>query len=420
VLPLKYNSESRDAVDAPVGNLASAADRPTHAKGHYNRSVRLERLRLRDFRNYERLDIEFPPGIVVLGGPNGAGKTNLLEAIHYLSYLRSFRPARDREVVRFGSPLAVVEARLSDDARRPFDARLVLKGGQRYVRLNGTEVTRFRDFIGRLHSQFFFPGDLSLLTGDPLLRREVLDLELMRLKPALVGVYQQFRKALAERNKALKLLYPQPGRQAEKSRELLKALAVYTDQLVAAGTQIIRERRGLAKVLDSVFSEIYSSLAPPGGEVVHLRYHSLVALEPDSKVTASFRELLDQAGPNEALLRFTTVGPHRDDLGFLLDAARDLRRFGSQGQVRSAVLSVRLALCSLSAQRLADDPILLLDDALSEMDDGRKQRLLKLCAKHRQVFITSASDREVDLVAPLAQAVYRVEAGMITVAARSA
>ena len=383
--------------------------------------MRLERLRLRDFRNYERLDIEFPPGIVVLGGPNGAGKTNLLEAIHYLSYLRSFRPARDREVVRFGSPLAVVEARLSDDAARPFDARLVLKGGQRYVRLNGSEVTRFRDFIGRLHSQFFFPGDLSLLSGDPALRREVLDLELMRLKPALVGVYQQFRKALAERNKALKLLYPQPGRQAEPqnaARELLRALSVYTDQLVAAGTQIIRERRGLAKVLDSVFSELYSSLAPPGGEVVHLRYHSLVTLEPDSKVTASFRELLDQAGPNEALLRFTTVGPHRDDLGFLLDAARDLRRFGSQGQVRSAVLSVRLALCSLSAQRLADDPILLLDDALSEMDDGRKQRLLKLCAKHRQVFITSASDREVDLVAPLAQAVYRVEAGRIIMPGR--
>src|SRR5213592_1806825 len=134
--------------------------------------MRLSRLRLRDFRNYERLDAEFPPGIVLLTGPNGAGKSNLLEAIHYLSYLKSFRGARDREVLRHGAQFAAVDAELLDDHERPFDARLVLKGGKRFVRLNGGAVTRFQDFIGRLHSQFFFPGDLSLLTGDPALRRE--------------------------------------------------------------------------------------------------------------------------------------------------------------------------------------------------------------------------------------------------------
>src|SRR5438045_3839269 len=107
--------------------------------------MQLKHLRLRDFRNFTRLDVDFPPR-------------------------------------RFGSPLALVEAELADDAGRPFDARLVLRSGQRYLRLNGSDVTRFQDFIGRLHSQFFFPGDLSLLTGDPALRREVLDLELLRLK----------------------------------------------------------------------------------------------------------------------------------------------------------------------------------------------------------------------------------------------
>jgi len=146
---------------------------------------------------------------------------------------------------------------------------------------------------------------------------------------------------------------------------------------------------------------------------VSLRYRSGVALEPDAEITASFRALLAAAGEAEANLRYTTVGPHRDDLAFILDQEHDLRHFGSQGQQRSAALTFRLALSALSARRLSDDPLLLLDDALSEMDDQRKRRLLKLCAKHRQVFITSASDREVDLIVAQASVVYRVTDGSV-------
>ncbi len=373
----------------------------------------LKRLQLRDFRNWHRVDATFPAGISVLTGPNGAGKSNLLEAIHYLSYLRSCRSARDHEMIRHGAPLAVIEAHLADGHGRPFEARIVLKGGKRYVTLNGGHVTSFQEFIGRLHSQFFFPGDLSLLTGDPAARREVLDIELLRLKPQLLGLLAQYRTALAERNRTLKLLYPAPGVRRNQSGDLGKLLGVYTEQLIAAGTQVIRARRGLVKVLGELFTPLYSSLAPPGGERVELRYHSTVALEPDSAVGESFRALLKDAAGAEANLRYSTVGPHRDDLGFILDGERDLKRFGSQGQQRSAALAFRLALGQLSAQRLADDPILLLDDALSEMDDQRKQRLLKLCQARQQVFITSASAREVELIAPLATAVFTAGSGKL-------
>ena len=177
--------------------------------------MQLKHLRLRDFRNFTRLEIDFPPGVVVIGGPNGAGKSSLLEAIHYLSYLRSFRAAADREVVRFGIAARAGRGAARRRCARPFDARLVLRSGQRYLRLNGSDVTRFQDFIGRLHSQFFFPGDLSLLTGDPALRREVLDLELLRLKPQLTPVYTQFGSALRQRNRTLKLLYPHAGAEEE-------------------------------------------------------------------------------------------------------------------------------------------------------------------------------------------------------------
>ncbi|MCC7477358.1 DNA replication and repair protein RecF [bacterium] len=374
--------------------------------------MRLERLRLKDFRNHEQTDVSFPPGIIVLTGPNGAGKSNLLEAIHYLSYLRSFRAGQDREVVRFGTPFAAVEAKLLDDAGRPFEARLVLKGGQRYVRLNGSDVTKFQDFIGRLASQFFYPGELALLTGDPGLRREVLDLELLRLKPALAPVYKQYHSALLQRNKTLKLIHPAPG-QRRRDSGLDKALAAFTQQLVSAGTQIMRERRGLVGVVDGHFSPLYESLAPPGGEKVSLRYLSSVELSPDDQVAAHYAQRLAAAADKESTLRYTTVGPHRDDLGFILNDSYDLRRYGSQGQMRSAVLAFRLALCELSRLRLSDDPILLLDDALSEMDDERKKRLLKLCRSRSQVFISSASQREVELIAPLASAVYSVEQGQV-------
>lgn len=373
--------------------------------------MQLKRLKLRDFRNYRQLDLAFPPGIIVVAGPNGAGKSNLLEAIHYLSYLKSFRTGRDREVIRHNRPLAVVDAQLADDSNRGFDVRLVLKGGKRHVRLNGNDITRFQDFIGRLHSQFFFPGDLSLLTGDPSLRREAMDLELLRLKPALAPVYQKYRSAIRQRNTTLKLLYPQPGQQAVGDQGLQRALAVYSEQLVATGVQIIRERRGLVKVLNELFAPLYAQLAEPDGESIGLRYRSGVALEPDEAIAQSFREVLAAASETESNLRYTTVGPHRDDLAFILDQEHDLRHYGSQGQQRSAALTFRLALSSLSARRLGDDPMLLLDDALSEMDDQRKRRLLKLCCKHRQVFITSASDREVDLIGSQAAAVYRVADG---------
>jgi DNA replication and repair protein RecF len=375
--------------------------------------VRLERLKLRDFRNYAKLDISFPPGIILLSGLNGAGKSNLLEAVHFLSYLKSFRTTRDREVVRFSQPFAAVEARFVGDTGRPFEARLVLKSGKRHVRLDGSDVTRFQDFIGRLHSQFFFPGDLSLLTGDPAYRREVLDLELMRLKPLLTPVFQRYQQALKERNRILKLLHPRPGETARDSERIRKMLAVYTEQLVVAGTQLMRERRGLTRVLNEQFNPLYGQLAPPGGEAVSLEYSSGVELEPDEQVREAFATRLEEAAEAEASLRYTSVGPHRDDLLFILNGKRDLKRFGSQGQQRSAVLAFRLALCNLSAQRLGDRPVLLLDDALSEMDDARKERLLKICQRHSQVFITSASAREIELIRPLAQALYQVEHGEV-------
>ncbi len=375
--------------------------------------MHLAALTLRDYRNYRLLELEFPRGIIVLTGENGAGKSNLLEAIHYLSYLKSFRTSRDREIVRFGAPHAVVDARFGDEQGHDFEVRLVLKDNKRFVRYNGDDVQRFQDYIGRLHSQFFFPGDLGIVTGDPALRREVLDLELLRLRPQLTKVMSHFRRSREQRNKLLKLIHPQPG-VTRDSRELVQSFEAFTEQMVTSGAQLIRERLGITRVLDGLFRPLHRQLASEEGEQVTLDYISQVALDPPEGIATSYRDCLTAAAQSESSLRYTSVGPHRDDMLFRLDGERDLKRYGSQGQMRSAALAFRLALCELSRQRLKDDPILMLDDALSEMDDGRKTRLMQLAGRYSQVFITSASRREVSQIAAAATTVYHVANGRVT------
>jgi DNA replication and repair protein RecF len=374
--------------------------------------VHLAALTLRDYRNYRILELEFPRGIIVLTGQNGAGKSNLLEAIHYLSYLRSFRTSRDREIVRFGAPYGVIDAHFKDGSGQDFEVRLVLKDGKRFVRFNGSDVQKFQDYIGRLHSQFFFPGDLAIVTGDPALRREVLDLELLRLKPQLLNVLNHFRRAREQRNRLLKMIHPQPG-VTRDNRELRQSFEAFSEQMIQSGAQLIRERLGITRVLDGLFRPLHRELATSEGESVSLEYISQVPLEPAENIAEQYRISLQAAAQSEASLRYTSLGPHRDDLLFRLDGERDLKRYGSQGQMRSAALAFRLALCELSRQRINDDPILMLDDALSEMDDGRKARLMELVSRYGQVFITSASEREVAQISPGARAVYRVGSGNV-------
>ncbi|MCB1186436.1 DNA replication and repair protein RecF [bacterium] len=374
--------------------------------------MHLAALTLRDYRNYRILELEFPRGVIVLTGENGAGKSNLLEAIHYLSYLKSFRTSRDREIVRFGAPYAVIDARFSDEQSHDFEVRLVLKDGKRFVRFNGDDVQKFQDYIGKLHSQFFFPGDLGIVTGDPALRREVLDLELLRLKPQLTKVMNHFRRAREQRNKLLKMIHPQPG-VTRDNRELQQSFAAFSEQMVQSGAQLVRERLGITRVLDGLFRPLHRQLASEAGEQVTLDYISQVTLDPPEGIAASYGEVLAAAAASESSLRYTSVGPHRDDMLFRLGDGRDLKRFGSQGQMRSAALAFRLALCELSRQRMKDDPILMLDDALSEMDDGRKGRLMELAGRYSQVFITSASAREVGQIKRAAGQVYRVANGRV-------
>ena len=374
--------------------------------------MHLAALTLRDYRNYRLLELEFPGGIIVLTGQNGAGKSNLLEAIHYLSYLRSFRTTRDREIVRFDAPYSVIDARFSDAGGHDFEVRLVLKDGKRFVRYNGNDVQKFQDYIGRLHSQFFFPGDLGIVTGDPALRREVLDLELLRLKPQLTAVMNHFRRAREQRNRLLKLIHPQPG-VTRDSRELRQSLEAFSEQMLTSGAQLIRERLGLTRVLDGLFRPLHRQLATDDGEQLSLEYISQVPLEPAADIVEHYRASLAAAADSEASLRYTSIGPHRDDLLFRLNGERDLKRYGSQGQMRSAALAFRLALCELSRQRIKDDPILMLDDALSEMDDGRKGRLMGLVGRYAQVVITSASEREVAQISPAASVILRVGNGRV-------
>lgn len=326
-------------------------------------------LSLRDFRNFERLELEFPGAGFVLVGENGQGKTNLLESIYYLSLLRSVRGTRDVDVVRFGATGFFVESEL----RLPEAAQLSIgfeRGSRRKrVRRDGTVVDRLSDALGTLPVVMFSPGDVELVAGVPGARRRFLDIMLALTSRGYLLALQQYRAALDRRNAALRDAFRSPARAA--------AIEVWEGPLAEHGATLVRGRLAWVRRVAPRFAARCRAVGERG--TIELRYAACVnpnAESVEGELSAAI------AVKREADLRngLTQVGPHRDDLTMLLDG-RDLRTFGSAGQQRTAAIALR----TLEAETLRDDrqiaPVFLLDDPFAELDVARAGRVLGLLAE---------------------------------------
>lgn len=367
----------------------------------------IERVRIRDYRNIAKEELEPSKGINLIFGTNAQGKTNFLDALHITAYLKSVRATRDREIIRNEADRARVEVGLVRNDGLKNSLVVTLAGGKKFVKLDGNPIVRFEDAIGVLSAHFFFPSDLSLIKGDPALRRETLDYEVVKAVPSSIRIYADFKRALLQRNAFLK----SKGASALGGSEF----KAWTDRMVAAGTEIAIMRSNLLERIKPRFSQHYSAISQTpdlvGIEYVSTIEETLVDKSRDS-IRTLFVEKLKQSGDKETELGYTTVGPHRDELLFTLDND-SLRRFGSQGQQRSAVLALKISLCDVARELSGEDPVLCLDDALSELDDSRKKQLLNTLKGRSQVFITLASKKELNLISILASAVYEVKNGKL-------
>jgi DNA replication and repair protein RecF len=351
--------------------------------------VELSWIEISDFRCYRALELRPEPGVNVLVGRNGAGKTSVLEAIGYLSSLRSFRRTPDAALVRSGASTAVLRGGVTGGASEVRVEVEIPVTGRRTVRLNGKRPARHADVPAAVPLVAFLPDDLDLVKRGPALRREYLDDLAARLSPAAGADLGEYERALRQRNAMLR----RDGRGADPL-----TLDVWDEQLAQVGARVLCHR---LRVLDKAaprWRDAYRSVGGEGDDLA-VRYQSswagpvgaATARQPEPHVGALRSTLADRRG-RDLDRRTTTSGPHRDDPSLVL-ADRDLRTQASQGEQRSAALALRIAAYGLLEERHGRPPILLLDDVLSELDPGRAAGVMQLLPRG-QVFVTTARDDE--------------------------
>jgi DNA replication and repair protein RecF len=358
--------------------------------------VRLSTLGLRHFRNLRSQDLEVPAEGVALVGDNAQGKSNFLEAIYYLETLRSFRGARDEQMVAFGEDVfrivGTTEADLDEEQRgTQVAAAFQKKGKRKKVTIDGSEPDRLGDALGHLSAVIFSPADVDLVSGGPAERRRFLDIVLSLNQPGYLTALQQYRTSLQRRNASLKAGDP------------ASLVAVWNDGLVRAGAAVIAARHGWVTARCASFGEYYRRVSD--GATARMTYRSSVPLSDEvdeESAAAAFRDALSSSGERERRMGVTVVGPHRDDVRLQLEGEEsdlDLRDYGSGGQKRTAALALRLVEAQTIRDRRSRKPLILLDDVFAELDGGRSERILELMDSEDtgQVVLTAPKDSDVRL-----------------------
>ena len=362
--------------------------------------MRVQSLSLRNFRNYEQASIAPDSGVTVFTGPNAQGKTNILEALHLCCLGRSHRTARDEEMIRWGADSARVQI-CTQQCNGTHEVTLLLYRAQRkkkVVRIGARPAERIGELFGHVCGVLFSPEDLSIVKEGPAERRRFLDMQLSQLRPAYFYSLQRAVRTLNQRNALLKEIARHPS--------LLPTLDMWDEQLARVGAEIARNRREAVTYLHDEAGRVHASLTD-GREALHLRYISQTEDAPDAAERLLARL---HAARSEDLRRMTTtVGIHRDDMGVSING-KEARTFASQGQQRSAVLSLKLAQLEMAARETGEAPILMLDDVMSELDPGRRRQLLERIDRV-QTFVT-CTDLS-DLAGAKQGAVYHVENGVL-------
>lgn len=372
------------------------------------KNMYLKEIELKNFRNYKELSLSFHERVNIITGNNAQGKTNLLESLYIMSLGKSFRTSRDSEMIAFGETFSRAKSKTCKDGEN-LEIEIVISKEGKSVKIDGVKAKKTADLLECVYMVVFSPEDLKIVKDEPERRRKFLDRELCQLKPVYYKNLGSYKKVLQNRNILL--------RRGEANRELF---SVYDEKLAEYGSKIIWERLQFVKKIDRISRDIHGKITNEK-ETFKVSYEGelsdgekLEELGVQEAVRRIRRELLErlQSSFRKDLARGSTgAGPHRDDLRLEIDGV-DIRHYGSQGQQRTAALSLKLAEIYLIKQETGEDAILLLDDVLSELDIERQTFLLNRL-KNVQIFITTAELSE-DLFSSLSESmVFFVEKGTV-------
>jgi DNA replication and repair protein RecF len=332
--------------------------------------VHLAHLRLRDFRNYPRLDVHFAPGFHLLLGGNAQGKTNILEAIYLMATLRSFRGVGGAQMIRHAAKGYFVGGRVVGQGEHEIKMYWSLR--ERNLALDGRPVKKLTDYLGTLRTVVFCTEDLQLVKGTGRVRRRYLDLLLSQTQPGYLPLLQRYMQAVRSRNALLKQTAPDPV-----------LLDSFSEQLVKLGNELIAARHALIPKLSPLARLAYRRISQDAEEL---------RMEYQPTVKADFAVELAQARARERSHRTTLIGPHRDELQLLLNE-KSAAQFGSEGQKRTLAIALKMAQAEYLTGIHGSAPVLLIDDVMGELDARRRAGLLPLLERARetsgQVFMTA-------------------------------
>ena len=343
----------------------------------------LEKIELLSFRNYPRLSVKPHRELNFITGSNARGKTNFLEAVFFAGLGSSFRH-NDRDMIKWGDNCARVQAIFGlTGGAVAVKAEIQSEGGKKLM-VDGADSGR-QQLPGRFGIVLFRPDDLQIIKGSPSQRRDFIDNDLGLIEPLYRDALIKYRRVLVQRNNLLRI-----------ARENgVEAMQVWNEQLYRYGAQLLLMRMRLLKKFFPLVCQSYLDIAG-GREKIEMKYLSTVKLSGEKAVEQVIKDFAAEGKAREReelYKKQTVVGPHRDDIVFYLDG-KDLRQFGSQGQIRSLVLALKAAQMHMFYRETGEQPILLLDDVLMELDAARQQYLMHIIGGGRQTFITSATGIE--------------------------
>lgn len=348
--------------------------------------MRIDRLRLNNYRNYEKLDIKLGNGLNIFIGNNAQGKSNVLESIFVLALTKSYMNIKDQNLIRDNSDFTKVKGDFFIFDKRS-SLEIVLSHDLKKLKINNKEIKKFSDYISRIKVLIFSPFNINFIKESPNVRRKLINMEMSQFSNSYVKLLQNYNAILRTRNQALKTL--DFNKMATKLY-----FETLNEKFCSLAVAVIKERYKFIYLIEKFLADIYSEIVSSYG--LEFRYLSCIDYCDDSELMLSnFSKKLAGLLEREKLYGMTLIGPHRDDFNFYLNG-KELSIYGSQGQLRAAMLALKLAEVLVFKERDGDYPILLLDDVFSELDIDKRNKLVKYILEDVQTIITTTDIEMID------------------------
>lgn len=342
----------------------------------------IEKIKLKNYRNYDSLEIDLNKKLNIIIGKNAQGKTNILESIYVLSLTKSYLGVNDKNLIKLGNNYAILEANTILNSG-PKKFKVLIKDNGKQVIINGNEVKKLSDYVSNLKVIIFSPENIRMIKEGPSVRRKFLNMEISQISIKYVKLLMNYNNIIRQKNEYLKL-----------DNKNIDYLDVLNDEIAKLSVEIYLLRRKFLDNINTYIDRIYYEIM--GMQGLRIRYISNIDyFENKKEMVDKYREKLDKYLEKEMLYKISLIGPHRDDFIFVLND-KNIALYGSQGQLRSVILALKLSEIELFKKSSDDEPILLLDDIFSELDIDKKNNLIKYINDNIQTIITTTDINMID------------------------